>query len=75
MKTNTATSYLPNKTSSSVDGTSSLPCKLKEIQGSFALEGINISDERMLKYAAEFAEAEKSGEINAEIERAIKGIR
>jgi hypothetical protein len=49
-----------------------LALKLKEIQGSFSIEGIDIPDDRMLKYAAEFDEADDRGDIRRRIEHAIK---
>jgi hypothetical protein len=75
MKTNLRSSAAHAQDSFASGDNSRLSPKLKELQGSFALEGIEISDERMLKYAAEFADAEKRGEIAEEIERAIKEIR
>ena len=48
-----------------------LPPLLKEMQGSFALEGFQISDDRMLSYAAEFSELEKNGVIRERILRAM----
>jgi hypothetical protein len=50
---------------------SKLPSNLKEIQGSFALEGIHISDERMLKYGTEVEAMRKSGEARRKILQAL----
>jgi hypothetical protein len=71
MKTNRSSNF----SAENVAADSSLSPKLKELQGSFALEGIVISDEQMLKYSADFREAEARGKAAAEIERAIKEIR
>ena len=67
---------MPNVAPFSSHETSPAPAgltpKLKELQGSFAIEGIEIPDDRLLQYAAEFEEAKKQGRVRAEIEAAIR---
>ena len=48
-----------------------LSARLRELQGSFALEGIEISDERLLEYAHEFDAMKNSGEVR---ERLLKAL-
>ena len=40
---------------------------LKEIQGSFEIEGIHIPDERLMEYATEFEELKRNGDARARI--------
>jgi hypothetical protein len=50
---------------------SALPPLLREMQNSFAIEGIIISDDRMREYAADFADLEQKGVIRERILRAM----
>jgi hypothetical protein len=68
----------PKAPASSVENitgpTKQLSPELKELQGSFKIEGIEIPDERVLEYEAEFQRSKKSGQARADIERAIRRV-
>jgi hypothetical protein len=55
-------------------GVSSMTPLLKEIRGSMALEGLDVSDERMVTYAAEFERAKQRGEVDKLIDETIREV-
>jgi hypothetical protein len=65
MKSQSATRAKPT------DQKGELSPRLRELQGSFALEGIQISDERLLEYAHEFDAMKNSGEVRERILKAL----